>query len=244
VSNFRVAHLLQLRWFLTQLIHHNVNQRFLRGHQMKTSFTAALYAVLIGGSPSAYGDLPKGKEAGLARTSYRRNPAAEIQQFGEAWGLPVHQVIAVLVFLRSWLHNHLVLRNQPASALAAGDAEVLFAYARWLDGFPQVVRALPERVLLEEASIVRLKVPKFLPVALAPLVAEASAENPNRPSTSVVACASAPLRRSVAPSIKEPVRANDRRFGFVKSPAPDLGLGPRIGRSGAKAPGAGFSDRR
>lgn len=210
---------------------------------MKTSFTAAL-AVLIGGSPSAYGIVPKGKESSLSRTSYRCNTNAEIRQFGEAWSLPVHQVIAVLVFLRSWLHNHLVLRNQPASPLVEGDAEVLFAYARWLDGFPQVVRALPERVLLEEASIVRLKVPKFLPVALAPLVAEAAAEKPNRPPANVVACASAPLRRSVAPAIKEPVRTNDRRFGFVKNPAPELGLGPRIGRSGAKAPGAGFSDRR
>jgi hypothetical protein len=210
---------------------------------MKTSSFTALYAVLIGGSPSAYGDLPKGKDAGLARTRYRRNPAAEIRQFCEAWSLPVQQVIAVLVFLRSWLHNHLVLRNQPASALAEGDAEVLFAYARWLDGFPQVVRMLPERVLLEEASIVRLKVPKFLPVALAPLVAETAAEKP-KPSANVVACASVPPCRSIASPIKKPVRTNDRRLGFVKNPAPEVRLGSRIGRSGAKAPGAGFSDRR
>lgn len=210
---------------------------------MKTSFTAALYAVLISGSPSAYGTAPKGKESSIPRTSYRPNTAAELRQFGEAWRLPIHQVVAVLVFLRSWLHNHLVLRNQPASALTSGEAEVLLTYARWLDGFPQVIRALPERVLLEEASVVKLKVPKFLPVALAPLVSDLSVEKPRRASPDAVGHASA-SREDVASSSQKPMRADDRGFDYIKRSSPELALTSRIGRAAAKTPRSGYSDRR
>ena len=210
---------------------------------MKTAFTAALYAVLSGGSPSAYGIDPKGKESSLSGTSFRRNPAAEIRQFGQTWRLPVHQVVAVLVFLRALLHNRLVLRHHPMFELSVSEAEVLFGYARWLDGFPPVIRALPEPVMLEEPVVVKLKVPRFLPADLAPLVQDAPADARGRAPLSLPARPSN-SRGSGAPSNKGAARHDDRRFGFVKNPVSVPSLLPRGGMPTAKVPRGGLSDRR
>lgn len=97
------------------------------------------------------------------RVGLRLTASDELQQFCRAWALKPRQVVAVLVFVRVWLHNLLVREAGPESDLQPGDAEVLLAYSRWLDGFPEVVRALPEAVAMDEEVVVRLKPPACLP---------------------------------------------------------------------------------
>jgi len=202
---------------------------------MKASYTSSIVAaLLVAGTPSAYGGSHAGKAAGSAAFHSGRNPTVELQQFGQLWNLPVRQVVAVLVFLRSWLHNLLVSRNDVSSALEPGDAEVLLAYARWLDGIPQVVRALPERVLLEEAALVKLRPPAFLPAEACTLVESLS------PLARIEA--RAPMAPSRAkPTVKEKrpaatASASERRFVG----APELERSMPIRRSRPKAPQFGF----
>ena len=217
------------------LIHHHFNQRSIKEvNQMKASYTSSLVAaLLVGGTPSAYGWSHPGKATGSAAFHSGRNPAVELQQFGQLWNLPARQVVAVLVFLRSWLHNLLVSRNDASSTLEPGDAEVLLAYARWLDGIPQVVRALPERVLLEEAALIKLRPPAFLPSdactfveALSPLArTEARAPMASRAKRTVK------KNRPAATA-----SASERRFVG----APELERSMPIRRSWPKAPQFGF----
>ena len=201
---------------------------------MKTSYSSSIVAaLLVAGTPSAYGGGHAGKPAGSAVFHSGRNATAELQQFGQLWNLPVRQVVAVLVFLRSWLHNLLVSRNDVSSTLEPGDAEVLLAYARWLDGIPQVVRALPERVLLEEAALIKLRPPAFLPAdactlveALAPL-ARIEARTPMAPRPKQTVKGKRPAATA---------SASERRF----VDAPELERSMPIRRSWPKAPQFGF----
>lgn len=202
---------------------------------MKASYTSSLVAaLLVGGTPSAYGGSHAGKPAGSAVFHSGRNATVELQQFGQLWNLPVRHVVAVLVFLRSWLHNLLVSRNDVSSTLEPGDAEVLLAYARWLDGIPQVVRALPERVLLEEAALIKLRPPAFLPADACTLVKALSP----LAGTEVLA----PIETSRAkPTVKEKriaatASASERRF----VDAPELGRSLPVRRPRSKAPQFGF----
>ena len=120
--------------------------------------------LLVCATPSAYG--PDRTKPAAARVGLRPTAAMELQQLAQAWALSVRQVVAILVYVRSWLHNLLVAQDHPRTAMQDGDAEVLLAYARWLDGFPQVVRALPETVALEQPKAVRLKLPAYMPIRL------------------------------------------------------------------------------
>lgn len=133
--------------------------------------------LLVCATPSAYG--PDRTKPTVARIGLRPTAAEELQQLAQAWALSVRQVVAVLVYVRSWLHNLLVAQDHPSTAMQDGDAEVLLAYARWLDGFPQVVRALPEIVAMEQPKTVRLKPPPRMPVRLRDGLAAAVSESPS-----------------------------------------------------------------
>lgn len=101
-----------------------------------------------------------------------RRPTAtrELEQFSLAWGLSVRDSRAVLVFIRCWLHNLLLARSDRRYVLQPGDAQVLYSYALWLDGLPQVVRRLPDAVLLDDPVAVDLVAPPNLPAGIQEVV--------------------------------------------------------------------------
>lgn len=172
--------------------------------------------LLVCATPSAYG--PDRSRPAEARVGLRPTASLELLQFSQAWALSVRQVVAVLVYVRAWLHNLLVEQDQLGASMQQGDTEVLLAYARWLDGFPQVVRALPEVVALELPSTVRLKLPAHMPAGLRDCMATATSE-------SETVRASAEARRQEAKSewrrgLSNTERlANDaKRLSFVDPP--------------------------
>lgn len=186
---------------------------------MKTSLPAALVTALFCASPPAYRTRPAARKPGVTRHSSRCSPAEEIALLGQAWGLSAPRVVDVLVFLRSLLHNELVSRGQPGSALAPGDAEVLLGYARWIDGFPDVIRALPDAVLMEEAVVVSLKVPSCLTADLVPFVPDVRAGLADAPRPQADAPVAPERRRAFMSPTKGKGRDDWRSQGFVKNAA-------------------------
>jgi len=108
--------------------------------------------------------------ATCVRVGHRPTATQELEQFSLAWGLSVRDARAVLVFVRCWLHNLLVARGERESGLPPGDAQVLYSYALWLDGIPQVVRRLPDAVLLDDPVAVELVEPLNLPAQIQEVV--------------------------------------------------------------------------
>ena len=131
----------------------------------QTVLSIAVAALLVWATHSAYAQSSRTGSMS-ARIGHRPTANQDLQQFSQAWGISTRKAVAVLVYIRSWLHNLLVSTDSPLVDLRPGDADVLLSYAQWLDGIPQVVRRLPDTVLNGEAKLVDLKAPACLPLEL------------------------------------------------------------------------------
>ena len=139
---------------------------------MKRVLPALLIPALVNGHRSAshYQCGSENRRHSDARNSSHFSPTEEVAILGETWGLEAPQVVEVLVFLRSLLHNELVTHGQSGRAIGSQDVEVLKNYADWIDRIPDVIVELHEAVLLEDPELVPLVVPECLDASLVPFV--------------------------------------------------------------------------
>ena len=142
---------------------------------MKKSPTPPLGPQLFRAVRSACAQKSRGRfEQAPEMIGHRQTAAAELQLFAQAWSMSTGQAINVLVFVRSWLHNLTLGGSLASYDLTPDEVEALKTHAKWLDGIPQVVKRLPDAVLLEDPVCVQLRNPSTLPPSVANAVADLS----------------------------------------------------------------------